>query len=109
MYRQEPPSEDPDHDAARSAAIVAVVCAGGPPLPPRWLQVELLAAAQRAATGNPSQFRAWLEEQTRLGGDRENAALVAAMSTALREETIATYCHAHPDRSQLVEALAQWI
>ncbi|WP_204012993.1 hypothetical protein [Virgisporangium aurantiacum] len=73
-------------DSDRPAAITAVLCAGVTPRPPTWLQVELLAAARRAADADLAGFEGWLAEQRRLGGIRENAAVVAAMDTVLRDQ-----------------------
>jgi hypothetical protein len=97
-----------DPDELRSAAIVALLRAEPGSPPPRWLQMELLAAARRAAAADPAGFPAWLREQCRLGGVRESAALVAALQTASRGEAVAAYLQRHPERERLVLELLRW-
>jgi hypothetical protein len=95
-------------DSGRPAGISAVLCAGVTPRPPEWLQVELLAAGRRAADADLAEFGRWAAEQVRLGGIRENAAVVAAMDTGLRDQITATCLKAHPDRGNLIDELRRW-
>ncbi|GAA1031329.1 hypothetical protein GCM10009557_26350 [Virgisporangium ochraceum] len=99
---------EPGWDGNRPAAISAVLCAGVTPRPPKWLQVELLAAARRAADANSAECESWAAEQLRLGGIRENAALVAVMETALRDRITTTYLEKYPDRRYLIDELRRW-
>jgi hypothetical protein len=100
---------EPGWDGNRPTAISAALCAGVTPRPPKWLQVELLAAARRAADANSAdKYESWAAEQLRLGGIRENAALVAVMETALRDRITATYLKKYPDRRNLIDELRRW-
>ncbi len=68
----------------------------------------MLAGARRAAAAEPHSFPTWWRERVRLGGLRENAALVAALRTGLRDEAVAAYRTAHPDREHVVAELLRW-
>ncbi|GAA1031312.1 hypothetical protein GCM10009557_26230 [Virgisporangium ochraceum] len=98
----------PGWDGNRPAAISAVLCVGVTPRPPKWLQVELFAGARRAAGANFAEYESWAAEQLRLGGMRENAVVVAAMETALRDRITATYLEKYLDRRNLIDDLRRW-
>jgi len=87
----------------RRAALITFLGAGMPSPPSRALMVEVLAGARRAIAMHQRHGRAlneWLAGEVRLGGIRENAAVVAVLELpGRREDAARAYCREHPDRA----------
>lgn len=98
-----------DQQERRSNAIVAFLGAGLAALPSTALMVTTLADARRSIAALQAQSRPiddWLAREVRLGGIRENAAVLAALESLERQVEIAeAFRRRHSDRQQQLDEL----
>jgi hypothetical protein len=89
-------------DQRRSEAIIAFLGAGLPSPPSRAVMVLALADARRAVKEHQARtapIGSWLAGEIRLGGVRENAAVLAVLEGPERRADVAAmYRTEHPDR-----------
>ena len=98
-----------DQQERRSDAIVAFLGAGLAVSPSTALMVTTLADARRSIKASQAQSQPiddWLAREVRLGGIRENAAVLAALEILERQVEIAEAVRRrHPDRQQQLSEL----
>jgi hypothetical protein len=94
-------------------ALIAFLSAGTAPAPATAQLVSALAAARRAVAASRSPGRPlteWLEGEVRLGGLRENAAVLAAMEVPEIRQTVARrFRREHPDRADLLAEMLTYL
>jgi hypothetical protein len=89
-------------------AIVAFLAAGLDPRPATAVMVAALADARREVAAHrlrSQSIDAWLANEIRLRGIRENAAVLAALETPGQAQVADSYRHRHPDRAAALGAL----
>ena len=96
-------------DGRRPDAILAFLGAGLFQRPSRTEAVDAIAAARRgvaACQARRAPVWQWLAGEVRLGGIRENAAVLAVLEIPdLREETGRAYAREHPDRLPALQSM----
>jgi hypothetical protein len=109
----EPEVRDVGWNAEWKGALIAFLSAGTASEPATAQLVSALAAARRAVAGNRSEGRPltqWLEDETRLRGIRENAAVLAVMEVPEMRETVARdYRQEHPDRGNVLNEILAYL